>query len=84
MIDMILVHCICLSFFLRQSTHIYRYIIELNNYNKFIIIQKDYKVFQKYNVYITKDFETIFDTNESDNKFTLQRRSDAIIASFSS
>ena len=34
--------------------------------------------------FITKDFEIIFDTNESDNRFILQRRFDAIIASFSS
>ena len=31
-----------------------------------------------------KDFEIIFDTNESDNRFILQRHFDAIIASFSS
>ena len=34
--------------------------------------------------FITKDFEIIFDTNESDNRFILQRRFDAIIASLSS
>ena len=27
---------------------------------------------------MTKDFEIIFDTNESDNRFILQRRFDAI------
>ena len=31
--------------------------------------------------FITKDFEIIFDINESDNRFILQRRFDAIIAS---
>ena len=34
--------------------------------------------------YINKDFEIIFDANESDNKFILHRRFDAIIAPFSS
>ena len=41
-------------------------------------------VFFIYFSLITKDFEIIFDTNESDNRFILQRRFDAIIALFSS
>ena len=46
--------------------------------------KNNFKYAQHVNDFITKDFEIIFDTNESDNRFILLPRFDAIIASLSS